>query len=58
VPSDSGCIRGKTMRSARVRAGEAALQEVDAADHRGEMNAFGSSAALDVGDIGLEHLLE
>jgi hypothetical protein len=46
------------MRSARVRAGEAALHEVDAADHRGEMNAFGSSAALDVGDIGLEHLLE
>ena len=38
--------------------GEAPLHKVDAARHRGKVNPLGGGAALDVGDVGLEHLME
>ena len=38
--------------------GETPLHQVDAAGHRGEVDALGGRAALDVGDVGLEHLLK
>ena len=38
--------------------GEAPLHQVYAARHRGKVNAFGRGATLDVGDVGLENLLE
>jgi len=40
------------------KTGEAPLYEVDAAGHGSQMDALGGRAALDVGDVGLEHLLE
>ena len=43
---------------AGLHSSEAALDEVDAAGHRRQVNPFGRGAALDVVNVGDQHLLE
>ena len=43
---------------AGLQAGEAALQQVDGAGHRAQVDALGGGAALDVGDVALQRLEE
>src|SRR5690348_4880701 len=44
--------------SAGFQACEAPLHKIDTARHRGEVNALTCGTALNVGDVGLEYLLE
>ena len=41
-----------------LQPGEAALHQVDGAGHGRQVDALGRGAALDVGDVGLQRLLE